>query len=611
MGGTDPSDPAGGPGGELDGTEPSAPAGTERSMPAGAERSAPAGVERSAPIGTERDAHPGSGSDSGLRTPPARVAGSVTMDPLIGRVIAGRYEILQRIGSGGMGSVYRARQASVSQQVALKVLRQDLINNDHIRQRFHREAEIIARLRHPNTIRLIDFCTTDDGLAVMVMELLEGQPLSERLKTGGPLEMVDCLQVGIEVGRSLSEAHLKGLVHRDLKPANIFLNDVGGQKITKVLDFGIARLMDEEATRLTVTDQVFGTPRYMSPEQGMSTANVDSRSDIYSLGLILYECAVGQPPFVAQTSFQYLSAHSAQPPPKLREALPSAPEALEQLIDHCLEKQPDHRPQTAQEVADHLAAIRRSIEGGGAAPAPLQRSARVPTAPTVGGDVQATARPTHVPGAPDGPPSVWAQAWVWVTVLLIAALVGLGTALVLRETALVGQVIDAGAPSSSADAGEMVALIPQQKLEPDAGLNPEVMVEDSGVKPDSGKKRRRRRRRRRPPPPPPNDHALVGPGTIEGPRALVIPTEDTKDDLLRLALDCKRSIFAGLSSITTKGCPADCAILVDATCAGRTPADGRAIPPGRREVAVVCKGKVLRTATVRFIANDATEFRCR
>ena len=597
MGGTDPSDPAGGPGGDLDGTEPSAPAGTER--------------DASASAGLRSEGAPGApdSASSDPRTPPARGAGSVTMDPLIGRVIAGRYEILQRIGSGGMGSVYRARQASVSQQVALKVLRPDLISNDHIRQRFHREAEIIARLRHPNTIRLIDFCTTDDGLAVMVMELLEGQPLSERLKTGGPLSLGESLQVGIEVARSLSEAHLKGLVHRDLKPANIFLNDVGGQKITKVLDFGIARLMDEEATRLTVTDQVFGTPRYMSPEQGMSTANVDSRSDIYSLGLILYECAVGQPPFVAQTSFQYLSAHSAQPPPKLREALPSAPESLEQLIDHCLEKQADHRPQTAQEVADQLEAIRRSLQGAATAPAPIPRTSRVATTPTVGHDGSPTALPTE---SPDAPPSVWAQAWVWVTVLLVAALVGLVTALLLRETALVGQVVDAGAPAESADTGAMVALVPQQRAEPDAGFIAEVKVEDSGVKPDSGKKRRRRRRRRRPPPPPPpNDHALVGPGTIEGPRALVIPTEDTKDDLLRLAMDCERSVFAGLSSITTRGCPSNCAILVDATCAGRTPADGRAIPPGRREVAVVCKGKVQRTATVRFIANDATLFRCR
>ena len=538
------------------------------------------------------------------RDPQPRGAGSITMDPLIGRVIAGRYEILQRIGSGGMGSVYRARQASVDRPVALKVLRPDLISNDHIRQRFRREAEIIARLSHPNTIRLYEFCTTEDGLAVMVMELLEGLPLSERLKNGS-LGLIEGMQVGIEVARSLSEAHLLGLVHRDLKPANIFLHKVGDQQVSKVLDFGIARLMDEEATRLTVTDQVFGTPRYMSPEQGMSTANVDARSDLYSLGLILYECVVGQPPFVAQTSYQYLSAHSAQRPPKLRESVPTAPEALEQLIDACLEKRPEQRPQTAQVIADNLEKIRRALEFGTPLPAPISRPAAVgrpgqPQAETGPTSLQ-TRSPLELPT--DGRRSkIAVLAFFALGAAAIAAVVaglGSGPAQVVPDG---GVAVDTGfaiaAPvAESLDSGFADAEI-AENFELDAS------VPDSGIRKARRKRPRRRKRKKK-------DHNLVGQGAVTESRTMYIPTEDGSDDLLRAALRCKTSVFSGLSKLSTRGCPKDCAILLDAICAGRTPAAGREVPPGRRAVAIVCKGKINRVASLNFAENDVTYFRCR
>ncbi|MCK6551097.1 serine/threonine protein kinase, partial [Myxococcota bacterium] len=292
---------------------------------------------------------------------------------MIGLTVLGRYEVERRIGSGGMGSVYVGKQKAVGRNVALKILRSDLTTNEHVRERFRREAEIIGKLRHPNTIQLIDYGETDDGMAVMVMELLVGRPLNDRLRESGPMPLVDALTVGIEVASSLAEAHLLGLVHRDLKPANIFLVEVAGQTHAKVLDFGIARILDEEATRLTSTGQVFGTPRYMSPEQALSTGEVDARSDIYSLGLIIYECIVGQPPFVAQTSIQYLSAHSTQTPPKLRDHYADAPEALEQLVDACLAKDPEDRPQTADAVVEALTAIRRSLEGGHTGPITIPR----------------------------------------------------------------------------------------------------------------------------------------------------------------------------------------------------------------------------------------------
>ncbi len=302
-----------------------------------------------------------------------------SIDPLIGRILLERYEVLRKLGSGGMGAVYAGRQLAVGREVGLKVLRADLMQNEHVRERFRREAAIIGRLRHPNTIQLIDYGETDDGYAVMVMELLVGSVLSDRLKQQGPLPIKDAIAVCRQVASSLAEAHSLGLVHRDLKPANVFLVDVAGKMHGKVLDFGIARMLDEESTRITSTGQVFGTPRYMSPEQGTASGEVDHRADIYSLGLILFECLVGQPPFVANTSIQYLSAHMTQPPPHLRDHLPDAPRELDDLIDRCLVKDREKRISSADEVEQALRRIEIGLETG-SIPA-IDSGATMPPAP--------------------------------------------------------------------------------------------------------------------------------------------------------------------------------------------------------------------------------------
>ncbi len=566
------------------------------------------------------------------------------MDPLIGRVLMNRYEVLQRIGAGGMGAVYTAAQKAVNRKIALKVLRSDLMSNEHVRQRFKREAEIIGKLSHPNTIQLIDYNETEDGMAIMVMELLNGQSLSERLKSDGPLALMDSIRLGEEVSGSLAEAHLLGLVHRDLKPANIFLNEVGNRKHAKVLDFGIARLMDEEATRLTSTGQVFGTPRYMSPEQAMSTASVDARSDLYSLGLILFECVVGQPPFVAQTSIQYLSAHSTQEPPKLREHYHQAPIALEELIDACLEKDPDARPQSAEEVGDTLSAIRRSLESGGAT-APIQVP-RGPSyvAPGTAGTTTALTEPDgrtpaqippkdpHHPGRsligdpPQPTPGKSPLLFIGVGLASIAAVIVLAVVfwppdeqvapLADTGTAGLARLVekDAGVVAETAkpDAGEVAAPV-------DLGT-PEAVEEDAGAsavvaatKPDAGKKRIRRPKnwKRRPPPPPPPPPTGNN-GIVTGPRAFTIEgLEDEDDSPTAIAKTCKQSSLSGLSKVTTSKCPAGCAIIVDSVCAGRTPATDRALPPGRKKVVVVCNGKVKKSRSLRFRADKTTTFKCR
>ena len=283
-------------------------------------------------------------------------------DQLIGRILEGRYRVKRKLDAGGMGTVYVAEQLGLGREVALKILHNDLMNSEQVRKRFRREATIVSRLNHPNTIRLFEYFEIENGPAVMAMELLHGESLSDRLRSGRTLDVRQTLVLGEEIASSLDEAHLNGLVHRDLKPGNIFLVDLNGQPHAKVLDFGIARIVEEEATRLTADGQIFGTPRYMSPEQAYSTADVDSRADIYSLGLILFECVVGKPPFVAETSLQYLTAHSTMTPPKLRDVYPEAPESLEILIDDCLAKDSSLRPQSAEILKTRLQQIRMALE---------------------------------------------------------------------------------------------------------------------------------------------------------------------------------------------------------------------------------------------------------
>jgi serine/threonine protein kinase len=593
---------------------------------------------------------------------PRRSAGSLTLDPLIGQVLLGRYEVLRRIGSGGMGAVYVGRQTAVQREVALKILRTDLMTNEHVRERFRREAEVIGKLHHPNTIQLIDYGETPEGLAVMVMELLVGQPLNDRLREKGPLPLASVLEVGIEVASSLAEAHLIGLVHRDLKPANIFLVEVAGQTHAKVLDFGIARILDEEATRLTSTGQVFGTPRYMSPEQALSTGEVDSRSDIYSLGLIIFECIVGQPPFVAQTSIQYLSAHSTQTPPKLREQFPEAPVELENLIDACLAKEASDRPQSADEVANGLRAIKRAVEGGGAMEPLhiLSASAReasrsksaadpgsVATVQGGGGDTRTKVddRTLIKPQSAAATSSAKSRGMLFAAVGLFAVSGAIVAAVKFwpepevvllpmdasirvaaasdasrksEETLAFGGEgkLDAAAPIEDTvegikDAGESIADAPL-----DAGQ------EETAVEPHPGKKGRGRGKSKA------KDHlaqergtskdrggpSLVTPqgnGVVTGPASMVLDTgDDSTAEIKKLAKTCKDSVWQGAAKLTLKGCPSNCAIIVDEKCAGRTPATNVALPPGYRNVAVVCGARIKMNTQAKLTADESADLRC-
>jgi serine/threonine-protein kinase len=232
----------------------------------------------------------------------------------VGRTINGRYEITNVIGEGGMGVVYEAYDNQVDRNVAIKLVRSDATADRKFISRFRRELEVTTQLRHPSTIRVFEHGESEDGRPYMVMELLTGESLAERLERGR-IDEIEALQFARQIAESLSEAHEAGIFHRDLKPDNIFIETVGVSTVVKVLDFGIAGGID--ATRLTQAGEVFGTPQYMSPEQ-CNGLPLDHRTDIYSLGCILYEMIEGKPPFAAESPMATMLKHvrAKVPPPR-------------------------------------------------------------------------------------------------------------------------------------------------------------------------------------------------------------------------------------------------------------------------------------------------------
>jgi eukaryotic-like serine/threonine-protein kinase len=290
-----------------------------------------------------------------------------TATPLIGSTIAGRYRIEARVGSGAMGAVYRAEQAGLGRRVALKIVNRDRQVDGDTLARFRREATALSALHHPNTVRVFDFGSTTNGLLFLAMELLEGEPLTDRLLRDGPLPLPVALAITQQVLRSIGEAHARGIVHRDLKPDNIFLARVTGehQPIVKVLDFGIAKAVagDRKIDQFETLDgTVFGTPRYMSPEQAGGRA-LDASSDLYSVGIMLYELIAGHPPFVDSDAVVVMARHIRDKPELLSRAAPlrKIPASLDAVLSRALAKQAEERFQTAEEFERALDECAREV----------------------------------------------------------------------------------------------------------------------------------------------------------------------------------------------------------------------------------------------------------
>jgi serine/threonine protein kinase len=290
-----------------------------------------------------------------------------TASPLIGSTIAGRYRIEARVGSGAMGAVYRAEQAGLGRRVALKIVNRDRQVDGDTLARFRREATALSALHHPNTVRVFDFGSTTNGLLYLAMELLEGEPLTDRLLRDGPLPLPVALAITQQVLRSIGEAHARGIVHRDLKPDNIFLARVTGehQPIVKVLDFGIAKAVagDRKIDQFETLDgTVFGTPRYMSPEQAGGRP-LEASSDLYSVGIMLYELIAGHPPFVDSDAVVVMARHIRDKPELLSRAAPlrKIPASLDAVLSRALAKQAEERYQTAEEFERALDDCAREV----------------------------------------------------------------------------------------------------------------------------------------------------------------------------------------------------------------------------------------------------------
>ena len=279
-------------------------------------------------------------------------------DPYIGKVFLDQFEIREVCGRGSMGTVYKAQQTSMDREVAIKVLRRDLLKDSSIVKRFHREARAAARLSHPNIITVFMVGDTDDGAPFLAMEFVKGSSLATVCDEEGPLPPVRAIHIGRQITSALTEAHSQGVVHRDLKPENILLsNKPQAPDFVKVLDFGIAKIIrGDEESHLTQTGAIFGTPHYLAPEQA-SGGEVDHRADLYALGVILFQMVVGRLPFPSDSGMAVLVQHIQEQPPRPRELNRGIPLPMEQLILRALEKDPADRFQTADEFGEALGRV--------------------------------------------------------------------------------------------------------------------------------------------------------------------------------------------------------------------------------------------------------------
>ncbi len=346
------------------------------------------------PDTTELSEHPHPGADAAAGdTPVESVPGrSGSPSPAGAPRQFGGYRLLKLLGQGGMGTVYLAEEGLVGHRVAVKVMRPDVAVQPDARARFLREARAASALRHDHVVP-INYVGEQAGVPFIVMPLLSGETLEERLRREGRLPAGEVLRIGRETAEGLAAAHAAGMVHRDVKPANLWLEAPTGR--VKVLDFGLARRV--EGDRLTLSGEVLGTAGYMAPEQADGQP-VDVRSDLFSLGCVLYRAATGEPPFRGRTWTAVLRAVAEHDPPPPRDRRPDLPAALSFLIERLLAKDPSRRPATACEVADAL----RGIESSGAHEA---------------------ARGTDSWRTPSVPPG---RRWSWTRRLSIACALALG-----------------------------------------------------------------------------------------------------------------------------------------------------------------------------------------
>ena len=374
-------------------------------------------------------------------------------------MIRGKFRILRKIGQGGMGTVYEALHLRFNERRALKVMSPEVASDPEFVKRFEREAVVTRRLQHPNAVHVDDIEEAEDGRPYIVMEFVEGESLKRLIQQVGPLPVPRVCAIVKQAAAALGAAHALGMVHRDIKPDNIVLLPTAAGEQAKVLDFGIAKLKESLSgdVTLTATGAIIGTPQYMSPEQAMGKRGeeLDGRSDLYSLGVVMYQMLTGELPFAADTTVGLLQAHAFEAPRPITEVRPDLrlPDALSRVVMRCLEKKPQDRPADAQALIEEIERAESHVESATVlAPTRKLDKIEMPAAA-----VKAAPSSPVVPAAPPLA-AVAAESWIkrWSRGWRLLAVVGSYVVIVAIVAVVAGGGV--GGSQGLAEIGEIVAV---------------------------------------------------------------------------------------------------------------------------------------------------------
>ncbi|MEM6961527.1 MAG: protein kinase, partial [Myxococcota bacterium] len=411
-------------------------------------------------------------------------------DPYIGTTLLGQFQIEELIGVGGMGAVYRARQQNLDRDVAVKILHGELAGNEDVLRRFRREAKVTTKLDHPNVVDVLLFGALPEGSPYLVMEYLQGESLGVLLGRQGSFPLQQALHIGVQIADGIGAAHMQHVVHRDVKPENVLIvHRQDDPNFVKVVDFGIARLLRSQGTVQTQSGLIFGTARYISPEAAAGDP-ADARSDVYSIGVVLYALLTGAPPFDAATPVALLMKHVQEPPPPMLQKGTAVPAPVEEVVMRCLRKSPAERFEDAVELASALrqAAVAAGVEllaptrAASALPAPRRSAA------AMGAHTEAVLAAAPNPYAGPAKTRDLERSALLQWVATIAFVLTLGAGAVISGAWLAG-FLDSSESSAESRAETVVADFTEPTQTPNVATEPEQPEPTLQVVPSSPHRR--------------------------------------------------------------------------------------------------------------------------